>query len=229
MAAAGAPLTRRPRSAPTPVDTFRAMRSPDGHPILAACLDYAMAGLARYRPAVVGAARGRVLEIGVGTGLNLPLYGDVDLVGVEPDPHMLRRAHARLERSGRSAELLPASAEALPFPDASFDTVVATFVFCTIPDAGRAAAEALRVLAPGGVLLFAEHVASPLSAVAGVQRALDPVWQRLGGGCHLTRDPVALLRAAGGHVEVEARGTEWTLAPVRTGRVTVRTGRVTVR
>lgn len=196
------------------------MRNPAGHPILAACLDVAMRGLARHRPEVVGAATGRVLEIGVGTGLNLPLYGDVELVGVEPDPHMLRRARARAATLGRPVELLPASAEALPFPDASFDTVVATFVFCTIPDVRRAAAEALRVLRPGGTLVFAEHVASTYPSVAAIQRGLDPAWQVFAGGCHLTRDPVTILREAGAaEVSATPRGPRWTLTPVVAGRV----------
>ncbi len=177
-----------------------------------------MRSLAKFRPPVVGAASGRVLELGLGTGLNLPLYGDVELVAVEPDPHMRKRAEARAAREGRRVDIVTAGAEALPFADASFDTVVATFVFCTIPDVERAAAEALRVLRPGGRLLFAEHVLSPASAVASVQRTLDPAWGWFSGGCHITRDPVDLLRRAGAvDIEAEPRGTAWSLTPVVTG------------
>lgn len=174
------------------------MRDADGHPHLARVIDLAMAPLARLRPGVVGAARGRVLEIGVGTGLNLGWYADdVDLVGIEPDPHMLGRARSRSRALSRPVELVQVGAEALPFPDASFDEVVATFVLCTIPDPVRATAEALRVLRPGGTLRFAEHVASPVPWIRAVQGAVDPLWSRLAGGCSLCRDPVALLATAG--------------------------------
>lgn len=196
------------------------MRSPEGHPVLAATLDLVMAPLAPVRPDVVGPARGRVLEIGFGTGLNLPVYGRVDsLDAIEPDPHMARRARARLGSVGFPVTIHEAGAEALPFDDASFDTVVATFVFCTIPDVDAAAREVLRVLRPGGELRFAEHVRSEKTPVGELQRALDPAWQRLAGGCHLTRDPVGLLRDAGAvDIEVRPRGWAWSLLPVITGR-----------
>jgi ubiquinone/menaquinone biosynthesis C-methylase UbiE len=115
-------------------------------------------------------------------------------------------------------ELHAVGAESLPFPDASFDTVVATFVFCTIPDAAAAAAEAMRVLRPGGQLLFAEHGRSPVPTVFAVQRAIEPAWERMAGGCHLTRDPAALFTAAGARDLVATpRGTAWSLTPVVTG------------
>jgi SAM-dependent methyltransferase len=193
------------------------VRRPEGHPLVAACLDLAMAGFARLRPDVIGRARGRVLEIGVGTALNLPHYGDIELVGVEPDPHMARRARARAAALGRPLALYEIGAEALPFPDASFDTVVATFVFCTIPDAEAAAREAVRVLRPGGTVLFAEHVRSGVPTVAAVQAALDPLWGRMAGGCRLTRDPVALLHDAGAEVEATPHGAFFSLTPVTTG------------
>lgn len=195
------------------------MRDPDGHPLLAVIIDLAMVPLARLRPGTVGQARGRVLELGVGTGLNLAHYDDdVHLHGIEPDPHMLRRAQARALALGRSAELLQVGAETLPFPDGHFDTVVATFVFCTIPDPVAAAAEALRVLRPGGRLVFAEHVASEQALVAAAQRLVDPAWQLVSGGCSLSRDPVALLQQAGViELEVRRRGGAWSPAPIVTG------------
>jgi len=107
-------------------------------------------------------------------------------------------------------ELHAVGVEALPFADASFDVVVATFVFCTIPAAEAAAAEAVRVLRPGGQLLFAGHVRSCVAPVYAAQRALEPLWQRIAGGCHLTRDPVAIFTAAGvTDLDVRARGGAW--------------------
>lgn len=178
-----------------------------------------MQPLDRLRPGTVGRAGGRVLELGVGTGLNLPHYdADVHLHGVEPDPHMLKRAQQRAARLGRQVELHQVGAEALPFPDAHFDVVVATFVFCTIPDAQAAAAEALRVLRPGGRLLFAEHVRADAALFASVQRLVDPLWQRLSGGCSLVRDPVALLAEAGAvDLQVRPREGAWSVLPVITG------------
>ncbi|MDP2309975.1 MAG: class I SAM-dependent methyltransferase [Pseudomonadota bacterium] len=195
------------------------MIRPEGHPVLAAVLDVAMLPLARLRPGVVEQARGQVLEVGIGTGMNLPLYrGVTSLHAVEPDPYMLRRARERAYGLPFPVEISAAGGEALPFPDASFDTVVATFVLCTIPDPEAAIAEALRVLRPGGKLLFAEHVRSCVRPIFAVQRALEPAWRRLAGGCHLTRDPVALLREAGAtDVEVRPRGAAWSLLPVVTG------------
>jgi SAM-dependent methyltransferase len=195
------------------------MRRPEGHPVLAAMLDLVMAPLAPVRPGVVGPARGRVLEIGFGTGLNLEQYTQAaSLDAVEPDPHMARRARARVTTAPFPVRLHEVGAEALPFPDASFDTVVATFVFCTIPDAEAAAREVIRVLRPGGELRFAEHVRSQKAPMCALQRALDPVWQRFSGGCHLTRDPVAMFRDAGAtDLEVRTRGSAWSLLPVLTG------------
>lgn len=196
------------------------MRRPEGHPVLAAMLDVAMWPLARVRPGVVGAAGGKVLELGVGTGLNLGLYApEAEIHAIEPDPYMLRRARARAERLGVPVTFHAVGAEALPFPDATFDTVVATFVFCTIPDVRAATAEALRVLRPGGTILFAEHVLSPIAPVAAAQRAIEPAWERLAGGCHLTRDPVRILQDAGAvDVVAHPRGTAWSLTPVVTGQ-----------
>lgn len=196
------------------------MRRSDGHPILAASLDLVMAPLAKLRPRVISAAHGEVLEVGVGTGANFALYGEqVDhIVGIEPDPHMLARARVRAESVERELSLHQAGAEALPFDAGRFDTVVATWVFCTIPDAEAAARELLRVLKPGGELFFVEHVRSEHGPVLALQRALDPVWQRVAGGCRLTRDPVQILTEAGFELSApRSHGNDWSPLPMRSG------------
>ncbi len=194
------------------------MRCPGGHPFVASVLDLVMFPLARQRASVIRGARGRVLELGVGTGLNLPLYDPETVgavVGIEPDPHMRRRAAGRLQAARVPAALEAGSAEELPFGDGSFDTVVFTWVLCTVPDAAAAVAEAHRVLVEGGQLIFAEHVRSPHDGIARVQDAVDPVWTRLAGGCHLNRDTLALMGGAG-FAEVSIKppqSTDWSLAP----------------
>lgn len=155
------------------------------------------------RKLVVPQARGRVLEIGVGTGLNLDLYGDEvsALVGVEPDPYMLRRARRRAEHVRRPIELHELGAEELPFESESFDTVVMTFTLCTIPEPEAALAQVRRVLRPEGRLLFLEHVRSSGPLMGRVQDAVTPLWRRLFGGCHPNRRAAELLRACGFAVE----------------------------
>jgi ubiquinone/menaquinone biosynthesis C-methylase UbiE len=193
----------------------------DGHPVVAAILDLAMAPLDKVRTRVVPEARGRVLEIGVGTGLNLPHYGAVEeLVGVEPDPYMLRRARRRAEAVPFPVAFEPVGAESMPFPDTSFDTVVVTFTLCTIPDPEAALSEIHRVLRPGGEMLFAEHVRARGSAAALMQDTLTPVWKLFAGGCRLNVDAVELVRAAGfAEVEDTPVGRQgWTLSPLVRGR-----------
>lgn len=150
-------------------------------------------------------AKGDVLEVAVGTGRNLPHYpGDVHLTGIELSPAMLEIARRRAAELGRDADLREGDAQALPFADRSFDTVVCTLSLCTIPDDRRAIAEAERVLRPGGRLVLLEHVRSPLLGVRAVQRLIEPV-ARLLGGDHLTREPVGHVRAAGFDVEALER------------------------
>jgi ubiquinone/menaquinone biosynthesis C-methylase UbiE len=150
-----------------------------------------------YRARVVGAAQGRVLEIGVGSGLNLPLYGPAAnaVVAVEPSPPLLQRA--RRHPAQVPIELVEGSAETLPLDDRSVDTVVTTWTLCTIPDPIRALTEARRVLRPGGALLFVEHGKAPEPGVARWQDRLDPLWSRIAGGCHLNRPIDVLIRSAG--------------------------------
>jgi ubiquinone/menaquinone biosynthesis C-methylase UbiE len=150
-----------------------------------------------YRARVVGAAEGRVLEFGIGSGLNLPLYGPAvqSVIGVEPSPALLDRA--RRQAAQMPVEFIEGSAEALPLADRSIDTVVTTWTLCTIPDAARALSEAHRVLRPGGALLFVEHGKAPEPGVARWQDRLDPLWSRLAGGCHLNRPVDQLIQLAG--------------------------------
>jgi ubiquinone/menaquinone biosynthesis C-methylase UbiE len=141
-------------------------------------------------------ARGRVLEIGVGTGLSFPHYPpDVELVGVEPSEPMLRRARARAEEFGRQVTLVEATAEAIPFDDESFDTVVSLAVLCTVDDPRRAVAEVRRVLRPGGQLLFLEHVRSHDPKRAGWQDRLERPWGWIAGGCHPNRPTLTTIEA----------------------------------
>jgi ubiquinone/menaquinone biosynthesis C-methylase UbiE len=150
---------------------------------------------------VCSRARGEVLEMAVGTGRNLPFYPeDVRLTGIELSPEMLAIAHRRAREIGIEADLREGDAQDLAFPDASFDTVVATLALCTIPDDRRAVAEAARVLRPGGRLLLLEHVQSPLLPVRLLQRVLDPLTVLLEQD-HLVREPLHHVESAGLVVE----------------------------
>lgn len=170
----------------------------------------------RQRAKVVPLAAGRVLEVGVGTGLNLPHYDPdrvEEIVAVDPSEALLARARERARSVRTPVRVLRGSAEHVDAPDAGFDTVVVTYTLCTVPDAARALAEIDRVLAPGGRLVISEHGLAPDRAPRAWQRRLDPVWSRLGGGCHLDRPMRALLERAGfGVVALEERylpGPRW--------------------
>jgi ubiquinone/menaquinone biosynthesis C-methylase UbiE len=150
-------------------------------------------------------ARGEVLELAIGTGRTLPEYGaDVRLTGLDLSPGMLAVARRRASALGRTVELVEGDAQALPFADASFDTVLSVFSLCTVPDVPRVLAEARRVLRPGGQLLLTEHVRSPNALVRGVQHVAEPVMWRC--FCdHLLRDPLDHLAAAGYEATVVER------------------------
>jgi ubiquinone/menaquinone biosynthesis C-methylase UbiE len=167
------------------------------------------AGLREMRRELLAQARGRVVEVGAGTGVNLELYpeGIEELVLAEPDPHMSRRLREKLAPSGRAARIVAAPAERLPFEDSSFDTAVATLVLCTVPDPEAAVAEVSRVLGPGGQLLFIEHVRSSDPGVARWQDRLEKPWRFLGDGCHCNRDTLATLGASPLSVERVERGS----------------------
>ncbi|HET9014579.1 MAG TPA: methyltransferase domain-containing protein [Thermomicrobiaceae bacterium] len=173
------------------------------HPFIAALYGPVMepaerGWLGRRRAAVVARARGDVLEIGGGTGANLSLYGPAvrRLVVTEPDAAMRRRLTERAAGLPRAVAVGAARAEALPFPDASFDTLVATLVLCSVDDLGTALGEARRVLRPGGRLLFFEHVRGT-GWRGRLQDAAQPVWSAMVAGCRPNRDSVAGIAAAG--------------------------------
>ncbi len=156
------------------------------------------------RAKVIPLARGRVLELGVGAGPNLALY-DPDkveaVIAVDPSEELRKRARAAARPRGLSVTILRGAAEALPFDDAEFDTVVCTFTLCSVTAPEPALAETRRVLRPNGRLLFCEHGLSPDLGVARWQSRLEPLWKRLAGGCHLTRTVAPAIAAAGFRIE----------------------------
>ena len=159
--------------------------------------------LVPFRQRVGRAASGRVLELGIGSGLNLGFYGpDVtSVVGLDPSPALLRMAEARSRDAHFPVELVGAVGERLPLDDRSVDTVVTTWTMCSIGDPGEALREARRVLRSGGALLFVEHGRAPDPGVRWWQDRLTPAWRRVAGGCHLNRPIDDLDRAAGFRLE----------------------------
>ncbi len=190
----------------------------DGRPSLqvgdartARILDFGMqaadrAGLHRARSRVAGRARGDVLELGVGTGSNLRAYpADAAIHGIDVSAPALSIAAARARRMDRRVALTVADAAALPFPDASFDTIVATFVLCSVGDVGGTLREACRVLRPGGTIRLLEHAEADHPAIADIQRRSAPAWARASGGCRLDHDVAASVRGAGLTIVAERR------------------------
>jgi ubiquinone/menaquinone biosynthesis C-methylase UbiE len=157
----------------------------------------------RNRGRLVQGVRGRVLEVGAGTGLNLRRYSPgAEVVAVEPEPTMARKASARARAVPVPVRVVRGVAEALPFPDHTFDAVVACYVLCSVSDQAGAIDELRRVLRPGGEIRVYEHVRSAHPGWALVQDLVTPMWHRIGCNCHPNRDTAAALRAAGFEVEV---------------------------
>ena len=170
--------------------------------ILPHLIDFAcgMGHVMKTRAQVVPQAHGRVLEIGIGTGLNLGFYDARQvsaIVGVDPAAQMQGKARQRAEGIGIPVEMIALELGQIQAEDASFDSTVCTFTLCTIPDPLAALREMRRVLKPGGKLLFAEHGRAPDLKVRLWQDRITPLWKTLAGGCHLNRDIPALLKAGG--------------------------------
>lgn len=189
----------------TPSDTEQASR-PINHPRFSAFFNWqASRGPGRrylepMRREAVGQARGVVLEVGAGSGLNFALYppGQVERVeAIEPDATMLRYAEQRRQTAPVPITLTQAPAETLPFADAMFDSVVATLVFCSVSDPARSLGEIKRVLKPGGALLLFEHVRAQGAIAARIDDLLTPFTTRLAGGCHWNRDTAGAVSQAG--------------------------------
>ena len=160
----------------------------------------------KRRAALVPNAHGRVLEIGIGSGLNLPYYDTSRLrrlCAVDPSAELLAMARKKARRLKMEVELVQQSAERLPFGDASFDSALITWTLCSIPDPAAALREIRRVLKAGGELFFIEHGLSRDPGVASWQRRLTPLWRPIAGGCHLDRRMDELIGAAFGRVNME--------------------------
>lgn len=173
--------------------------------ILPRLIDFAMRNkeLRPFRERVIGAAEGRVLEIGVGSGMNLPFYRSPvrEVLALEPAPRLLTMAKSASRTTAMPVNFLEASAEAIPLDERSVDTVVTTWTLCSIPQAKVALAEMRRVLRPGGKLLFAEHGQAPDASVRRWQDRLTPAWRYIGGGCHLNRPIRTMIEDAGFRID----------------------------
>jgi len=154
----------------------------------------------RQREKVVPRAHGRVLEVGIGSGLNLPYYDAARVSkvwGLDPSPEMIRMARRAAAGLPFEVEFIGLPGEEIPLDEGSIDTVVVTYTLCSIPDTAAALGQIRRILRPGGELLFCEHGAAPDASVRRWQDRLNPAWMRLGGGCNLNRPIPALIEAGG--------------------------------
>ena len=156
------------------------------------------------RQKVVPLAEGIILEVGIGSGLNIPFYDRAKvekLIGLDPSPELNAMAQKMADQHDLEVEFLLSGAENIPLPDDHVDTVLVTYTMCTIPDALTANKEMLRVLKPGGKMIFCEHGLAPDAEVSKWQSRIDPLWGKIAGGCHLNRDIPALIRSAGFHIQ----------------------------
>lgn len=154
----------------------------------------------RQRAKVVPRAHGRVLEIGIGSGLNLPYYDSAKVSkvwGLDPSPEMTQMARRAAALLPFEVEFIGLPGDEIPLEDSSIDTVVVTYTLCTIPDTAPALRQISRVLRPGGELVFCEHGAAPDASIHRWQDRLNPMWKRIGGGCNLNRPIPALIEAGG--------------------------------
>lgn len=161
-----------------------------------------------YRARIAGAAEGRVLEIGIGSGLNLPFYGPAvrELLALDPAPRLLTMARRLADASAQPVRFIEASAETIPIDDRSVDTVVTTWTLCSVPRVDNAVRELYRVLRPGGRLLFVEHGLAPDASVRWWQHRLTPPWRCISGGCHLNRPIQAIIERGGFRMDRLATG-----------------------
>ena len=173
--------------------------------ILPRLCDFAMRNkqLLPFRERVIGAAEGRVLEIGVGSGMNLPFYRPPvrEVLALEPAPRLVAMAQSASRAARIPISFLEASAEAIPLDQHSVDTIVTTWTLCSIPQAATALADMRRVLRPGGKLLFVEHGLAPDEGVRRWQNRLTPAWRRISGGCHLNRPIRSMIEGTGFRID----------------------------
>ena len=163
--------------------------------------------LTEIRAKLVPEATGRVLEVGIGSGLNLPFYtGNVTVVGLDPSVELQVYAREVAARCGVDVDFVNSSSEQIPSADNDFDSVVITWTLCSIPDPAKALHEIRRVLKPSGKLIFAEHGLSPDPGVAAWQSRINPIWRRVGGGCNLNRKMDELIAQAGFRFEALTMG-----------------------
>jgi len=170
--------------------------------ILPCCLDKAcsIGPIDKQRAKIVPLAKGRVLEIGIGSGLNLPHYDASKVstvIGVDPDAHIWERSKPRRDAAEFPIERIGLSGEDIPMESGTADTVVVTYSLCTIPDPVKALREMRRILKPEGEILFCEHGRAPEASVAKWQNRIDPIWSKIAGGCHSGRDIPDLIAQAG--------------------------------
>ena len=156
------------------------------------------------RQKVVPLAGGIILEVGIGSGLNIPFYDRAKvekLIGLDPSPELNAMAQKMADQHDLEVEFLLSGAENIPLPDDHVDTVLVTYTMCTIPDALTANKEMLRVLKPGGKMIFCEHGLAPDAEVSKWQSRIDPFWGKIAGGCHLNRDIPELIRSSGFQIQ----------------------------
>jgi len=175
--------------------------------ILPLVLDCACATkpIRKQREKIIPLAHGDVVEIGIGSGHNLPYYDQdkvTKLIGIDPDANVWKKAAPNRAKFHKPLERLGLSGESIPLPDACADTVVVTYSLCTIPDPIKALGEMKRLLKPGAKLLFCEHGQAPDTNVHKWQDRIDPMWKRISGGCHTSRDIPSLLKSAGFKIDV---------------------------